>query len=319
MFSMKTSVHGTGLAILTAAILMAGPVAGQTTYVQDFEAGVAGGWTFGIPSVVETAGGNPDGYLHVTALDTFAPQPRTEGMVPEFTGDYRAAGVTAVGVDLITLSADFGAAGRPLSLILVNDNGTPGNTLDDFAAFYFGVPEVPEVGTGWASFDFDVPSQETSLPAGWALLDYSGAGMPNGDWNDVITNVTQVRFFYGHPEWFFIFQQWELGMDNVRITTEASGVQFLRGDADADGSVNPLVDGLTILNYGFVPGSAVPPCLAAADTDGDHNLNPLVDGLHMLNFGFVPGSPPVPAPFPSCGEDAATTDALGCDDPSGCP
>ena len=191
---------------------------------------------------------------------------------------------------------------------------------DDFGAYYVGSVEVPEEGEGWASFDFDVPSQETSLPAGWQLIDFSGAGNPAGDWNDVITDVDQVRFFYGDPEWFFIFMQWELGLDNARITTEgAPGPQFVRGDADADGIFNPLVDALAILSYGFIPGSAVPPCLAAADCDGDNSFKALPDGLYALNFGFVPGSPPIPAPYPECGEDPDTVAALGCDDASACP
>ena len=34
-----------------------------------------------------------------------------------FTGDYAAKGVTELGIDLITLDADFGVSGRPLTLI----------------------------------------------------------------------------------------------------------------------------------------------------------------------------------------------------------
>ena len=72
------------------------------------------------------------------------------------------------------------------------------------------------------------------------------------------------------------------------------------------------MDGLFILNFGFVPGSATPPCLAAADADGSNSFNALVDGLFVLNFAFVPGSPPPPPPgVDACGEDP-TADLLGC-------
>jgi len=37
-----------------------------------------------------------------------------------------------------------------------------------------------------------------------------------------------VQFFYGDPTFFFIFQQWEVGADNVRIEgvpTAAAGIE----------------------------------------------------------------------------------------------
>ena len=96
------------------------------------------------------------------------------------------------------------------------------------------------------------------------------------------------------------------------------GTEFIRGDVDGDGAFNPLVDGVAILNFGFIPGSAEPPCLAQADANGDDAVNPLVEGVFLLNFGFIPGSEPIPPPYPDCGLDQDTVDAVGCDD-SPCP
>ena len=39
----------------------------------------------------------------------------------------------------------------------------------------------------------------------------------NPDWNSLITDVDQLRFFWGDPELFYIFQMWDIGMDNVAI------------------------------------------------------------------------------------------------------
>ena len=93
---------------------------------------------------------------------------------------------------------------------------------------------------------------------------------------------------------------------------------FIRGDADGNGVVQPLVDGVYTLVYQFVPGTPEPPCLAAIDADGSDSFSGLTDGVYILNFGFVPGTPPFPDPFPFCGTDESTIQALGCLDPS-CP
>ncbi len=215
-----------GLAALLPALAVAG------TTVQTYEDGTnPSGWRYGPPVTIEAAGGNPGRYLRTAGLDTFAPQLRSSLQQHVFTGDYRARGVSSIGVDVIVHSTDFASGGRPLALILVHDNGTVGDTSDDYGAYRLSTDFVPEEGQGWASFDFEVPSQETSLPADWQMIDYSGGGTPAGDWNDVIEDVAYVIFFHGDPTFFYIFQMWDLGADNTRITE-------LDSFACADGAVN---------------------------------------------------------------------------------
>ncbi len=94
---------------------------------------------------------------------------------------------------------------------------------------------------------------------------------------------------------------------------------FLRGDADGNGSVAGLPDGLFLLNFAFVAGSPAPPCFDAADIDGSGAVNGLVDGLFVLNYQFVSGSTPPPAPGPvECGPDP-TVDAVICTSYPICP
>ena len=85
-------------------------------------------------------------------------------------------------------------------------------------------------------------------------------------------------------------------------------IVFARGDADGNGTVSGLIDGLFILNYQF-NGGATPPCLDAADVDGNGVLTGLLDALYVLNFQFAAGDPP-PAPGPTCGITPALI--LGC-------
>ena len=94
------------------------------------------------------------------------------------------------------------------------------------------------------------------------------------------------------------------------ITTE-----FVRGDANNDGAVGGLLDGLFILNFGFA-GGAAPQCLEACDVDANGTFTALLDGLYILNFFFTSGAA-IPNPYPNCGTSAIPSN-LGCDLPS-CP
>src|SRR5215510_11747102 len=114
-------------AVGAIAGILAATTASADIFTEPFDAGVnhVGGWTYGIAVSYPASGGNPGMYQRTQGLDTFAPQPRTTGD-SIFTGNYRAAGVTAVGIDLNTFAVDFSAADRPLTVMLVSDNGTPG-------------------------------------------------------------------------------------------------------------------------------------------------------------------------------------------------
>jgi hypothetical protein len=217
--------------LLLIALLAAPQVTARgptIAFVEDFEDGAnTGGWSFfGNPAnpveVIEPDGGNPGRFLHSTCaglgcLDTFAPQLRTEiGVDSVFTGDYRAEGVTRLGVDL----AIFGppgvtTAGRPLTLMLRNDGGTPDDFSDDVVVYKNGRRNIPRDDGRWSRYRFRVPATRTTLPAGWEV--FQGTGDDDADWNTVITDVTQVTYFFSDPELFFIFQQWELGVDNLSI------------------------------------------------------------------------------------------------------
>lgn len=84
---------------------------------------------------------------------------------------------------------------------------------------------------------------------------------------------------------------------------------YIRGDADADGTMNALADTVFLLEYGFL-GGPVPPCFDAADSDDDGVINALTDAILILEHGFYDGPPPA-APYPACGLDP-TDDDLDC-------
>ncbi len=283
----------------------------QSTFTETFDTGNEGAWNFGPPAVIEATGGNPSAYLYEPLLDTFAPQPRTTAD-SVFSGDYRARDVSSVSVDLITYDAGT-TGGRPLSIMLYFDNGTAG-VDDDFAAYFMHANNIPAVGAGWQTYTFDIPAQETSLPAGWGLWS-SGAPGVTPDWNVAVQNVTSLRFFYGNPEYFFIFQQWELGLDNPSITEAGStNPIFVRGDCNADGAID-IGDPVSELQILFTPGTDPSLCDSACDANDDGGTD-ISDTIYLLSFLFSTG-PAIPAPV-TCGEDP-TVDTLTCNEFDSCP
>ena len=206
------------LTLAVASMLNSAPSFADTL-VEAFDSGTnRNGWTWGFGDTLQTSGGHPNGYLRTDGLDTYAPQPRPTAPNSPYVGDYRAAGVTCIGIDLITYHVDFSAGGRPLTLMLIDDNGTPDVFEDDTAAYFMHAQNVPLEGQGWMTYDFTVPSDQSQLPSGWLLLNLGDSGSPPiHSWNQVIQHVSNMQFFYGDPTFFFIFQQWVLGLDNARI------------------------------------------------------------------------------------------------------
>ncbi|MCA9755774.1 MAG: hypothetical protein KDA27_08235 [Candidatus Eisenbacteria bacterium] len=169
--------------------------------------------------VLETDGGNPGGWLHQPTYDTFAPTLESlPGTGTPFEGDYAATGVTRIGFDAITEHVDFGdGSGFNMTLLLRDTKGTPEVDDDDYV-YYVG-DNVPLVGQGWVHYDYAIPSSETDLPAGWKggwVGDCENL-RPGVTWADVISNVTRVEAWWIDPCFFAIFQQWNVGVDNIEI------------------------------------------------------------------------------------------------------
>ena len=232
------------LLLLVAAI--APLAASQTTFSEDFEGGSnIGGWRWGTGNEsFSPLNGNPGAFLRDLTLFTAQPILRTaqpSGPTP-FIGDYRSMNVTSVGIDLITLDKDFPVeSNRWLTLMLIDDNGTPDLFGDDVGAYFVGDMLVPSAGVpidapaGWTSYDFEIDSQAAAMPPGWEGFTN---GPPVPSWPDLMSDVDAVQFWYGVPGTIFLFDSWDVGTDNPRITT---------GTCQADlGSAGPGAMALSI-------------------------------------------------------------------------
>lgn len=204
------------------ALLVAGGARGAT-FLDDFEGGNnAASWAFlRGGDTLESSGGNPGGWLHQPVYDTFAPSVvcALDNGTP-FVGDYRAAGVSRLSFDLNTLHTDFPTGdGFYVTVILRSIHGTPDNIDDDDLAYFTG-PVAPTGGQGWVHFSVDIPSQSTDpTPSGWsgAWVGDCSTFRPGVDWNDVIANVDLLEISWLPPCYFAIFQQWNVGVDNIEI------------------------------------------------------------------------------------------------------
>jgi hypothetical protein len=153
-------------------------------------------------------------------------------------------------------------------------------------------------------------SCDVEWPA-WATWD-------GGDWGRPATGtLTLLPSSHAGP-WTgnFIFDFQDLGNGEHAYDTCAVYVwdsveipEFVRGDADSDGSVK-MSDALATLIHLYLPGSDTLSCLDAGDSDDDGEIQ-MGDALYALKYLYVPGEPQPPAPFPFCGPDPSPDD-LGC-------
>lgn len=212
------------LALALATIPLAGTQAapaGLTTFTENFESGSnVGSWTFGAPHLerIEPEGGNPGAFLRNDWLDTIGPSGQT--LVSEssvFTGNYRSRNVVSVGIDFALFQVGYTSLGRPVSLMLHNTNGTLDDWEDDCTVFYLGTKQCPRPSGSWHSYRFSIPADSPTLPEDWGVLNCRGRTEDEA-WELVINDVDRVVFFWGDPMLFYIFQMWDVGLDNPTIT-----------------------------------------------------------------------------------------------------
>jgi hypothetical protein len=224
------SLRGCALALALGTGTLA---SAQITFTETFtDFTNVGGWAINGPAVTTfgTIGGNP--YLRGTP-DTWGVVAYSgPGVSSPFTGNYFDRMITNISADIRIDHADFPNLGnRPFTLGLVNDMGTPNDFSDDVMVFYRG-PNIPDVGTGWQSYSFDVPWDAASLPSGWDVYRFDGSGivLPT-DWQLVMSNVGRVDLMFYDPDFFYIFQTWDVGIDNIAITAvpEPSTLAVLGG------------------------------------------------------------------------------------------
>ncbi len=98
------------------------------------------------------------------------------------------------------------------------------------------------------------------------------------------------------------------GFSPVGEEEEQTSTSFIRGDANADGTLD-ISDSIFIKDYVNGVGQA-PTCLKTADANNDGIIQ-LIDAQYLDEYLFSGGPEPA-QPYPICGTDL-TEDALSCD------
>ena len=101
----------------------------------------------------------------------------------------------------------------------------------------------------------------------------------------------------------------DCGADEYGSPESGLGVIFVRGDANADGSVD-ISDVVKCLLILFGAGLA-PDCQRSLDVDGNQKLD-ITDPVYLLR-NLYRGGPPPPGPYPNCGLDPDPSAELPCE------
>lgn len=150
----------------------------------------------------------------------------------EHTGDWRAAGVESVTVDLETRAGTYGGI---WCVFLVSDADTPSNPNDDCYLILIHPDGAPQA-TGWNHYEFDLPTAQTTAATGW----FAGGACSTTDidqvWNSIVTDVDRMFFVLdAAPGTGCAPTNWSLGIDNISVQRGTLGSVYCAGLPNSTG------------------------------------------------------------------------------------
>lgn len=208
-----------GAAALTAALL-AGPAQAVTLgQVDTFASGTTENWNAGggplgqvppvPPSVVAAGGpaGSADSFLQIVSNGSQGPGGRLVAMnaLAQWSGNYIAAGVTAISMDLKNLG------NSDLSVRLYFEDPIPGPPTNEAVTSAAVLP----AGSGWTHVSFAI------TPPALTVL--------QGDAATLLGNTTVLRIYSGGADFPPERITGVLGVDNVRAVPEPASAALLLG------------------------------------------------------------------------------------------
>jgi hypothetical protein len=214
----RKSLTVAGIAVLLSLLLQSGAVrAISVGQIDDFEDGTLQGWQMGIASVTNSfmtniSDGGPvgvgDNYLEVTSDSSvsFGGSRLTFFNRQQWTGDYTAAGITAIAMDLKNFSSS-----EALNMRLAINGGFGPSTSMTGGVFTSAASISLDSGSGWTRAVFSL------LPGD--LIAISGGRGGNTTGNDVqatLANVLELRLLNSAtPDWSGLRTTATLGVDNI--------------------------------------------------------------------------------------------------------
>jgi len=187
-----------------------------TTYTEDFEGTLQDSYfRTGLGDVIVPDGGNLGAYLRNPAYASAVPVIE-DSAFNVFTAAWTQQGVAGLGIDVNVFALSGAADDRPVSLGLLGGVRVDGEWTA--CELVLTGKEMPQPGSGWKSYDFNVPVYRRHMPVKWTVHGPC-AGLPRDDvWSAVVARIAAVRFYVGDPYVSYDPQVWDIGFDNARIT-----------------------------------------------------------------------------------------------------
>ncbi len=262
------------IAGLTAAAALA---SGQTTNV-GFEAGAAG-WSgptgIGGATTIQTTGGNP-GHNMQTVFNDFGITFRTSTN-PAFVQDYTQYASVTISIDIKVndISMLGSPVPRPFLLDLRDRTSPPGGY--PWVSVWYKFDDITSAAYGqWTTLSVTIDNpQSATLPPGWGGYgaepppNFEPALPANRTFASVLAGIDEVAFTTLEPGWFFGFTDFNVQIDNLRITLNP-----VEPDCVADWNDDGGVDDLDITAF-FISFEA---------GEGDVNGDDGVDDLDITAF-----------------------------------
>jgi len=228
MERINSQVRQIALAVAAAGAFAAGAAAGTTTTTVDFSNG-AEGWTGpqgpGGSTVIEPNGGNPGEYMH-TIFNNFGIEFTTDTN-QAFIGDYTQYDDVTLSIDVDVNDISFFGSPAPRDLIVElrdYDNAPQGYP---YVSVWYTLTTMPgATDLDWLTHSVTIAdTNATDLPAGWG-----GYGAEDPDtfepelpadrtFASVLEGVDELAFSTYVPGFFFGFTDFDIGVDNISITT----------------------------------------------------------------------------------------------------
>lgn len=203
-------------AILSIGLLMAGPLAAQTTVV-GFDNG-GEGWDGN--GTVEPDGGNPDANFHFL-IENFGIEIRNSSNAA-FIGDMTTNGEITVGMDALVNSITFEGTEVSRNLIVEFRSHALAQDGYPYTSVWYDLGTIQATPT-WGTFQITFTPSSTELPTGWGgygaedPVTFEPMLPPGVTFADVMASVDELAFTTFEPGFFFGFTVFDVRFDNLFI------------------------------------------------------------------------------------------------------
>lgn len=183
------------------------------------------------PRIIQAHGGHPGMFLEqddvaggkpewATATPQWQPGFNdTYKNFSDYTGNYSAAGVTAMSMDVKVIQQGNWATDRAPTLKLARWDDVNQTVLVE--ATYTG-PDLPDDNAppNWNNYAFPIDSNSTVIPDNWVVERGDGQPATGADWVTLMNRVDLATFGFYKPGFFYSsLGSWSEGIDNIAITT----------------------------------------------------------------------------------------------------